>query len=279
MEKILLAIDAICPDKNALDFACYLGRLTKSKVTGVFLENLVAEEKPVLKKLAGAAYIDWDINEKSPAYQLKMESVENCINWFRQGCVAREVSYSIHRDRGVPAHEVIAESRFADIIVADAATSFNKRCEGLPTKFMKDILKDSECPVIIAPDNFESVDEIVFSYDGSASSVFAIKQFTYLFPNFYNKPVNIVQVNSEGLWHEKDKYNFKEWLKDHYRELNFVGINDHVDNGLFNYMFKRKNTFLVMGAYSRNALSLFFKSSHADKLIRVVNQPIFISHV
>ena len=58
--KILLAIDAINPDKNAMEFACYLGRLTKSKVTGVFLENLAAEEKPVLKQMLGMAYMDWE---------------------------------------------------------------------------------------------------------------------------------------------------------------------------------------------------------------------------
>ena len=51
MEKILLAIDAINLDMPALDFACYLGRLTNSKITGVFLENLVADEKLVIKKM------------------------------------------------------------------------------------------------------------------------------------------------------------------------------------------------------------------------------------
>jgi hypothetical protein len=30
MEKILLAIDAQNPDKNSLEFACFLARLTKS---------------------------------------------------------------------------------------------------------------------------------------------------------------------------------------------------------------------------------------------------------
>ena len=47
MERILLAIDAVNPDKGALEFACYLGKLTKSKITGVFLENMVARDQPV----------------------------------------------------------------------------------------------------------------------------------------------------------------------------------------------------------------------------------------
>jgi hypothetical protein len=47
VEKMLLAIDAINPDKNALEFAFYLAQLTTSKITGVFLENFVAEEKKI----------------------------------------------------------------------------------------------------------------------------------------------------------------------------------------------------------------------------------------
>lgn len=58
MEKILLAIDAVNPDTNGLDFACYLGRLTRSKITGVFLENLVAEERLVFKEMYEGTHID-----------------------------------------------------------------------------------------------------------------------------------------------------------------------------------------------------------------------------
>ena len=47
--------------KNTLEFACYLGRMTKSKVTGVFLENLAAEEKPLLKQMQGMDYTDWEV--------------------------------------------------------------------------------------------------------------------------------------------------------------------------------------------------------------------------
>ena len=57
MEKILLAIDALEPSENALKFACYLGHLTKSKITAVFLENLLDEVRPVQKDLQGRAII------------------------------------------------------------------------------------------------------------------------------------------------------------------------------------------------------------------------------
>jgi hypothetical protein len=279
MEKILLAFDAVNPDMSAFEFACYLGRLTKSKITGVFLENLAGEERPILKHVHGMTYVDWTINEKSDDHKAKIELIEKNIAFFKEGCINRGVNYSLHQDRGVPANELVEESRFADIIVADAETSFNKRYEGSPTEFVRDVLKKAECPVIIAPESFDAVDEIVFTYNGSASSVFAIKQFTYLFPQFHNKKVTIIQVNEEGEWKDTNKYKFKEWLKEHYTDLHFEALKGSTDVKLFDCLFKRKNMFLVMGAYGRTGLSQFFKRNQADLLINTVTQPIFIAHI
>ena len=278
-KKILLAIDAINPDKNALEFACYLGRLTKSKIIGVFLENLVAEERPVLKKMHGMTYVDWELDEKSDEHKAKTDKVERNIAIFKDGCISGEVCFRVHRDRGVPVRELIGESRFADVLVVDAQTSFHKRYEGNPTEFVRDVLKKAECPVIIAPESFEGVDEIIFAYNGSSSSVFAIKQFTYLFPQLHNKKVSIVQVNAAGEWHDPDKYKFKEWLKEHYTDLHFEALKGETDTKLLTHVINRKNIFLVMGAYGRGAISQFFKHSQADLLIKTVSHPIFIAHI
>ncbi len=279
MEKILLAIDAINPDKNSLEFACYLAHLTKSKLTGVFLENLLSEERPVLKQVQGMASMDWVVDQKSDEYNAKLELIEKNISLFKDACIDRGVNYSLHRDRGLPARELTGESRFADLVVVDAQTSFNKRYEGSPTEFVKDILKNAECPVIIAPGSFKLIDEIIFTYNGSPSSVFAIKQFTYLFPQLNNKKITILQVNDAGEWKDPDKYKFKEWLKEHYTDLHFEELKGDTDARLFDCLLNRENVFFVMGAYGRNSLSQFFKRSHADLLIKTVTQPIFIAHL
>jgi nucleotide-binding universal stress UspA family protein len=278
MEKILLAIDATNLNINSLDFACFLGRLTKSKITGVFLENLVAEEKPVLKSMQGAAYIDWVVDENSDEHKSKMEAIKKSINLFKEGCINRETQYELHREGGVPASELIEESRFADALIVDAEASFSNHFEGIPTGFIKDVLKKAECPVIIAPENFEAIDEIVFTFNNSSSSVFAIKQFTYLFPELKEKKVSIIQVNETGEWLDKDKDKFMEWLQNHYTDLHFEALKGKTENALFDHLFRRKNIFLVMGAYGRTSLSRFFKRSHADLLINTVTQPIFIAH-
>lgn len=68
-------------------------------------------------------------------------------------------------------------------------------------------------------------------------------------------------------------------MKEHYTIFHFEALKGKADKVLFDYLFKRKNMFLVMGAYGRNDLSQFFKSSHADLLIKTVTLPILIAHL
>ena len=106
MEKILLATDALNPDVKSLDFASYLSRVTKSKITGIFLENF-----------AGINQLDHD---------QKNEQVEKNIAFFKQACTTREVNCNLHHDRGMPADAIITESRYADMIVMPAGISFTQ---------------------------------------------------------------------------------------------------------------------------------------------------------
>jgi regulator of extracellular matrix RemA (YlzA/DUF370 family) len=53
------------------------------------------------------------------------------------------------------------------------------------------------------------------------------------------------------------------------------------DNAAIAYacsMARKKNTFLVMGAYGRSGFSMLLRQSHADSLIHLLKSPIFIAH-
>ncbi len=276
MEKILLALDGTNLHTPALDFACWLGGLTHSKITGVFLENLAAEEDLVVQD-AGRTGLAWQVDKGCDAYARKNVLVEKNIEFFKQACERRAASYAVHRDAGEPAREIVYESRFADLLVVDAETSFNKKFEGTPTAFVKDTLADAECPVIIAPENFEGIEEIVFTYDGSRSSMFAIKQFCYLLPKLDDKKVTLLRVKNQ----EPAAYGeaaLKEWLSSHYSSIGFETLEGDTETELLGYLLKKKNVFIVMGAFGRNMLSRFFKHSRAEIVIKTITQAIFIAH-
>jgi len=278
MRKILVAINGLKFDMHTLDFACYLGRLTRSTITGVFLENQVAEYKPVLKNAYYGTYLDWEVDENSPAHWNKMKKIDSNITLFKEACSRREVNCAIQRDEGSPAKEIIAESRFADLLIIDAETSFNKHYEGSPTPFVKEILQFAECPVIIAPESFDSIEEIIFCYDGSRSAFFSIKQFDYLLPELKYKKVTLVEVTKDSELTIPEKENVKDWFERHYNNVQFTVLNGEVKDELFSYLLERKNAFVVMGSYGRGTLSHMFKSSTAERVIKTTNLPVFITH-
>ena len=279
MEKILLALDARKLNPATIDFACYISRLTRSKLTGIFLENLIYEDNHATRSVQGAPHLDCMIMDDSHENFQKEGITGENIQFFKDACCSREVSTLIHRDRGVPLSETLAESRFADLIIIDPETSFTKSHEAPPGKFVKDILLESECPVIIAPYSFDDLGEIIFTYNGTKSSVFAIKQFCYQFPELRHKKVTVLNVRVDGESAIEEQFKMKEWLKGHYNEVEYVILKGDPSDQLFGYLIEKKNCIVVMGAYGRGMLSRFLKPSHARLIVKTINLPIFVAHV
>jgi hypothetical protein len=278
MEKILLALDARNIHTNTVDFACYIANLTQSRLTGVFLENLLADDQPVLQETGPGASFQDRATATVPDQTQPPGSTEENIRSFRESCQCRSVSAFTHRDRGVPLEEMVEESRFADLVIIDPETSFSRKNEAVPGRFVKDILQETECPVITAPYSFESIDTIIFAYNGSPSSVFAIKQFTYLFPQLRQKKIIVVNVRFKEEAAIEQQYKMKEWLRQHYTDIEFKILTGDPSDELFGFLIEKKNSIVVMGAYGRSMLSRFLKPSHARLIVKTVNLPIFIAH-
>jgi hypothetical protein len=271
MNKILLVIDAQNINSNAIDFGCFIAALTKSKLTGVFLENLMAEEMRELTSIS-------TYGNEIPSSNERNEKTESNIRSFREACEKRGVITNIHRKRGMPIKEMIEESRFADMIIVDAEISFRKKIESAPSDFVKDLLEEAECPVIISPESFDGIDEIVFAYDASRSSVLAMKQFAYLFPQFHEKKTTILEINKENEITVRAKPKISEWLKTHYDQINFTVLNGDPSEELFKYLLGKKNMLLVTGAFGRGMLSSLFRPSRTTLVIKTTSLPIFIAH-
>ena len=273
MEKILLAMDGFKQNTYAIDFACYLAKLTGSRLTGVFLEGNADGTGPEIVHTKDLEIVG-DIQDEHRLADL----VSRRVHLFREACVFREVPARVHRDRGVPLRAILKESRFSDLIVLDPATSFRKSEKGFPGQFIRNVLLAAECPVVVSPYAFDSLDEVIFAYNGTSSSVFAIKQFTYLMPVFHNKKVVVVNVHKMDGSTIDEQYKMKEWLSAHYQEVQFVHLKGDASDELFGYLLEKKNAIVVLGAYGRGILSRFLKPSHASLLLRTINLAIFIAH-
>jgi hypothetical protein len=275
MEKILLVINAKKPDLVSIDFACRIANMARTKLTGLFIENLYFEYIPA----GGIDNPSYFATVKHSSNAGVVSDTDQSVRLFKEECQRKGISPEVYIDQGEPMQEVIYESRFADLLIVQPEISFYDRNDPLPSHFVKEILSKAECPVLLAPEKIEDIEEVVFCYDGSASSVFAIKQLTYLLPEFCDKKAMLLEVNRSGNEEFNDNHRrMMDWLKTHYKSVYYHVLKGHAKDELFNYFFMKEKKLIIMGAYGRSLLSNFFRKSNADTLIRIVDLPIFIAH-
>ncbi|MDF2193195.1 universal stress protein [Paraflavitalea sp. CAU 1676] len=231
-----------------------------------------------MKKMYDGTYIEWEVDRQSGSWKEKMQKIAYGIEQFKAYYDNHDIPAAVLRDKGVPIDEVVYESRYADLLVVDAGYSPGKDAARTPTTFIEELLTKAECPVIIAPDDFKGVEEIVFAWDGSASATFAIKQFTYLLPELREKKVSIIQVREDERDRGAAKQRLSEWLSNYYTHVGWDELDGPVNAVLLEYCLGKKGAFVVFGAYGRSMMSRFFQRSRAEQVIRTVAQPFFIAH-
>jgi len=279
MNKILLVGDGLNSNLNTLDFACYLAKLTHSRLFAIIVEELVAERETAPKQMEGANVLESVPNpgltegKDRSFHPYKNESL------FEMACSNRGVNAKIIRVNEPSVSSIIEESRYADLLIINADASFQGRPEGTPSPFVKEILAGSECAVVLAPYSFYGVDEILFTYDGSKSSVYAIKQFAYLFPELKDRKATIMQINEDDSAAAFEITKVRELLKSHFSNLDFQFLKGKPADELFGFLLGKKNLFVVMGAFGRGLLSNLLKPSAANLVVKAINLPVFIAHL
>lgn len=276
MERILLVVNASKPDFASVEFAIRIAAMARTKLTALFLES-VSYEPFLLDHPDAFTYSGYLLQANS--FADTKADIDKVVSAVGEACQFAGIGFDMLVGNDEPVQQTIYESRFADYLVLDPGLNLSQREESLPSDFVREVLARAECPVLLSPKEFVDVEEVVFCYDGSASSVFAIKQFTTLLPQFRTKHALLLEVFPNG----KEEFSVSDerimlWLNMHYPSVDYKALQGHAKDELFNYLFLKTKKIIVLGAYGRSMLSKFFRESHADALIRMVDLPLFITH-
>jgi hypothetical protein len=124
------------------------------------------------------------------------------IEHFEHVCQINGISYRVHKNFLDPAlPEVTKETRFADVMILSGELFYKGVILNNHFAYLKAALHATECSVLIVPEKYEFPDNNILAYDGSEESVFAIKQFAYVFPELAkNKTLLVYQDDRD----EKD---------------------------------------------------------------------------
>mgnify|MGYP001546008814 CR=1 FL=1 len=274
MKKILLAVAENKLPEGAFEFIRQLNEINPVLVTGVFLREIIYTFDPAFSyygMVGGTTY--------SPETEaIVQEDIQKHIKWFENACQKNNIEYRIHNDTDdLIVHELVKETRFADLLVVSAEAFYQLSETTEPEEYLKSILHLAECPVLIVPQKFSFPENVALTYDGSDSSVYAIKQFAYVLNEFCNKEAVVVYEASEKDETMPDEVLIHELTARHFNAPTFLMLQEDILR-LSAWVKAQQSSILVTGSYSRSNFSELFKKSFVSDIIREHKLPVFIAH-
>jgi len=273
MKKVIIAFDGTHFSKSAFEFAKQLNKLEPILLAGVFLPQIeIANLWSYAAASTGAPFIP--LIEEGEA-----EAIEKNIKNFENLCIKNDIEHRIHKDFfDLTLHELKKETRFADLLILSSQKFYENLGENTSYSYLQDALQDTECPVVLVPEEFTFPKNIILAYDGTESSVFAIKQFAYLFPQLCNKRAILVYVHKNTDKDFPDKIQIEELAARHFTNLELLKLNINPKKYFTTWITAQKAPILISGSYGRSGLSELFKKSFIKEIIGEHNLPIFIAH-
>jgi nucleotide-binding universal stress UspA family protein len=273
MKKILLAFDGSHFSEGALNFARKLNEKSPVLLTGAFLPQVDYANLWSYSGggSSGASFIP--LVEDSDA-----EAVKKNIKRFESFCHTNHIRCRTHKDYfnfAIP--ELKKESRYADLLIISSELFYEQAGSERPNDYLKETLHDVECPVIVVPENFEFPQSNILTYDGSKSSVYAIKQFAYLFPELVTQPSILIYAEERSGENIPDEANIKELVTRHFANITF-NLGATPKKYFTPWLSERKAPILISGSFGRSGLSRLFRKSFITDVISEHRLPVFIAH-
>lgn len=202
------------------------------------------------------------------------------ISIFEDKAKKRNLNYKIYDDFEVTGYDLVQQSIYADLLILSYNIFFNPQTDKPDNTFIYQLLKGCRCPVLILPVNTTAIDNVIFTYDGKESSVFAIRMFSNLFSDsLKNKETTVLTVMPSVEEEIKNERLLLELVKHHYSN---VGVQlmegTSISEDISNFAGEVSNPLIVMGAYGRSHISNLFLPSVAKNILKKSRFPIFIAH-
>jgi hypothetical protein len=272
MKKIIIPFDGGHFSKGAFSFVNSLHEMKHVLLTGIFLPEVDY-----------ARFFFFPTAFAAPVYiagieNFQEENIDTNIEQFAQACQRNLIEYRIHKDLfGSSISQLTKETRFADLMVIGSEAFYTNGIVDGSYEYLKDALHTTECPVIIVPEKFNFPSNIILAYDGSASSVYAIKQFANLFPELCNLKTIVLYAEDEK--HSlPDQVLIEELAARHFENLTITKLNSNHKNEINNWISEHQDSLLVSGSFGRSGFSEIFSRSFIIDIIKEHATPVFIAH-
>lgn len=277
MKKISAAFDGLKFSTSTLEYGIELASKSDALLSGIFLDDFTHHSYTIYDLVGNQGVSKEKVKRlvnADKATRLKSAAT------FVQACKEANIDYVVHHDKSIASQELLRESIYTDLVLISSDETFDHFIEDPPTQFIKDLLIDMQCPVIIVPAEYKKIEKVVLLYDGKPASVFAIKMFNYMLPWMKELETEVVSVMDPNDSLElPDNELIREFVKCHYPVASYNILYGKPEEEIVTFLEGLdQNALIVLGAYNRNTVSRWFKVSMADILMKEISLPMFVAH-
>ncbi|HET7000210.1 MAG TPA: universal stress protein [Puia sp.] len=278
MNKIIVALDSLRPSEPAVSYAMDICKSLDAHLVAVFMDDFTNSSFKTHQMLQSRFIISEEKYET--CIQEDNRTREEAVLLFKEMADRENLEYTIHHDRNISLKELVAESNYADLVIIENKETMSFYAENPPTHFLKYLLQEIHCPVLVVPGDYRKINKVLFLYDGEPYSAKAIKMFSYLFPVYTENQAEVLTVKSQkGDRHDLNNQLLKEYMNSHFPHTIYTALNGLPDVEIIKYLkCKYENELIVLGSYHRGRVSRLINPSIAEALMREIKTPLFIDH-
>lgn len=274
MKKILIPFDGHHFSEGAFEFARQLNERKRILLTGVFLPQLDYANLWSYSAggMGGPLFIPLVENEDAVI-------VADNIKRFEILCKKNGIEYRVHKDfYDFALPELKRETRFADLVIIGSEKFYENAGIDALNEYLKDALHGVECPVVVVPEKFNFPKTNILTYDGSESSVYAIKQFAYLLPELAGQKTILVYVSKKDDEDIPNQSHIEELAARHFTDLTITRL--HIDPKKYfsTWAAEKKNAIVVSGSFSKGGFNSILHKSFVSDIMEEHRIPVFITH-
>ena len=275
--KIIAALDGLKLSTSTAQYATEIAKKMNAHLVAIFLDDLSYNSYKVTDLVAKG-----DVSEKEITRNLESDRAirQHSVAVFEDICRAASINYSIHHDKNIASQELLHESIYADLLIIGRHETLTHFEEPVPTRFVRDILSGVQCPVLLVPAEYRSIEKVIMLYDGAPPSVYAIKMLYCVLPVLTALPSEVITVKDIHTGnHVFDNRLIKEYVKRHTPHAMYTVLQGDAASEIIDHVkMEHSSTVLVLGGYQRGAVSRWFRPSMADLLMRSTDMPLFVAH-
>lgn len=275
MKKVLIVYTGDNFPEGIFEYAHAINREEEILLKGFFLPTID------YSRLSSFAYANAYESGMVPVdfFEDEEKGMDKSIALFERACKKNNIMYKVYKQTGFEALQgLLNETRFSDLCLAGSEHFLAGLDNSQPNMEMSRFLYATECPVLLVPKKFHAPKELIFAYDGGASCMVALKQFSMLMTKYSSRlPLTVVHFASPGE-DTPNSLTVAEYIGCHFHEFTIKALGHKKDKNLDEWLLESSNPWLITGAFSRSGLSRVFKKSFVTDTINRHKIPLFIFH-